>query len=161
MEKEEEEEEEEASSDVLNIPLVAVLVVDNGGGMLQAGFLQCTLCSLLTLAGPRCLAFWLALTQKDRYASLLLPRSLPTPAVAYAGLVLQGQLCSGLVLLVVHLALCSFLLSSGPRFLSSWPVRTRRSVAWCRAVICGFSAGAVHRRSSISLSWCRGPFPRS
>ena len=73
----------------------------------------------------------------------------------------EGQLCSGLALLVLHLALCSFLSSSGHRCLSSWPTCTRRSGTWRRAENCGFSAVAVHRRSSFSLSWCRGGFPWS
>ena len=52
----------------------------------------------------------------------------------------EGQLCSGLALLVLHLALCSFLSSSGHRCLSSWPICTRRSGTWRRAENCGFSA---------------------
>ena len=97
-----------------------VLVADIGSGMFLAGFL------LRASAG-------LSLVWTRR--TVLIARSSSTPAEAY----------TGLVLLVLHLALCSFLLSSGPRCLSSWAVWTRRSVTWCRAENCGFSAVAAHR----------------
>ena len=117
-------------------PLLAALVADIGSGVLQAGFLQCTQCSLLTMAGLRCQAYWLVLTRR------------------------AGMLrCCG------H--------ARRRAGLSSWPVWTRRTVSrfpvvhtstvcndMCHglwgAENCGISAVAVHRRSSLFLSWCRG-----
>ena len=66
----------------------------------------------------------------------------------------------GWFFLVLHLALCSFLLSSGQRCLSSWPVWSRRNVTWRRghrsAETCRLSTVAAHqgrrfpRRSAVA-----------
>ena len=124
----------------LPISRFAALIVDNGSGLSTA----VTLYSLRLSAGLSCSVSW-RYGPERQYSSC---DSSSILAVAYAKLVLlvssrfvplrcrqaqdaphhgwyapEGQLCSGLVLLVTTLlALCSRLLSSDPRCSASWPV---------------------------------------
>ena len=107
----EEEEEEEASSDVRTF-LFSPRSLSTGGGMLQAGFLQFTLCFLLTLAGLSCWASWSVWTRMSFHLACRRLRQWH----------LQGWFCWLL------LALCSLLSLTGPRCSASWPFWTRRTV---------------------------------
>ena len=155
----------------LHIPLVAALFADNGSGMLLAGFLQVTLCSLLTLAGLRCPAFSVGIDQKDRYAALLRPRSSPTSTVAISWLVL---------LVSCYASLRCPLAQDGSASWSVWTRRTRTQLVGpgfsgddaphtvflssCRQAQDALHHGQYRREGQLpgtSLSWCRGCFPWS
>ena len=90
-------------------PLVAALVVDSGSGMLAVQvFLVMLLHALCSLRPSACLSFqasWPVCTRRT------VARSSSTLAVAYPR-----------VVLLLHLALCSFLLSLGLRCSASWPL---------------------------------------
>ena len=63
--------------------------------------------------------------------------------------------CAVLVLLVtMHLALCSLLASTGPRCSASWPVWTRRTVAVAFTWL--VLLGIMHFPGSLALSWTPG-----
>ena len=130
--------------------VVAALVVDNGSGTCYAGFAGCLFFALF----PIC----------RRQAQDALHHGRCGPEGQYSSCARRGLRqwhMQGWFFLVLHFALCTFLLSSGPRCLSSWPVWTRRNVTWRRwrqsAENCGFSAVAAHlqgrrflRRSAVA-----------
>ena len=142
--KEEEEEEEEEKKKLLS-PLLHAPLVACGYDAVGKGSALALRCLVLMLVHSPCSSFaflvsWL------RCCSRSVPFVVSRPEMLriMAGTGPEGQLCSWLVLLVMHLALCSFLSSSGLRCLSSWPVWTRRSSLWRCAENCGNSAVTVH-----------------
>ena len=105
-------------------PERAALIADFGSGVVMVGFAGIVVRAvpLLVVVRPKVLCILVGVDQKDNCAASLRPRSSPTSAWSW------------LASLVLRFALCSLVLSTGPRCSASWPVWTRRTV---RIFFCG------------------------
>ena len=107
-------------------PEMAALIADFGSGVVMVGFADIVVRAVSLFVRPKVLCILVGVDQKDNCAASLWPRSSPTSAWSW------------LALLVLRFALCSLLLSTGPRCSASWPVWTRRTVM-CSGLSTGFA----------------------